>query len=98
MAGVTTSPPLIPEDQLRRLPATLCIRNHTATTGCSKAPQGLLSPTDVRGLFGHVMWLHLAAGGYSGALVVPFMHGGTYPTRHLATLRESELLPAFSGP
>ena len=26
------------------------------------------------------------------------MHVGTYPTRHLATLRESELLPAFSGP
>jgi hypothetical protein len=44
------------------------------------------------------MWLHRAAGGDSGALVVPFMHVGTYPTRHLATLRESELLPAFSGP
>ena len=98
MAGVTTLPPLIPEDQLRWLPATLCIRNHTATTGCSKAPQGLLSPTEVRGLFVHVMWLHRAAGGDSGALVVPFMHVGTYPTRHLATLRESELLPAFNGP
>ena len=33
----------------------------------------------------------------SGALVDPFMHVGTYPTRHLATLRESELLPAFGG-
>ena len=98
MAGVTTSPPLTPEGQLLRLPATLCIRNHIATTGCSKAPQGLLSPTEVRGLFVHVMWLHRAAGGDSGALVVPFMHVGTYPTRQLATLRESELLPAFSGP
>jgi hypothetical protein len=36
--------------------------------------------------------------GDSGALVDPFMHVGTYPTRHLATLRESELLPAFTGP
>jgi hypothetical protein len=25
-------------------------------------------------------------------------HRGPYPTRHLATLRESELLPAFTGP
>src|SRR3970282_2156999 len=98
MATVTTLLPSIPEDCLRRLPATLCIRNHTATTGCSKAPQGLLSPTEVCGLFVHIMWLHRVVGGDSGALVVPFMHVGTYPTRHLATLRESELLPAFSGP
>src|ERR687890_1380487 len=98
MAGVTTSPPSAPEGRLRRLPATLCIRNHIATAGCSKAPQGLLSPTEVCGLFVHIMWLHRAAGGGSGALVVPFTHPGTYPTRHFATLKESELLPAFSGP
>src|SRR5919205_2858161 len=98
MAGVTSAPPPAPEDRLRRLPATLCIRNHTATTGCSKAPQGLLSPTEVRGLFVHVMWLHRAAGGGSGGLVVSFMHVGTSPTRDLATLREAEVLPAFSGP
>ena len=98
MAGVTLLPLQVPENSLRRLPTTLCISHHIATTGCSKAPQGLLSPTEVRGLFVPVMWLHRAAGGDSGALVVPFMHVGTYPTRHLATLRESELLPAFSGP
>src|SRR5215212_6989036 len=98
MAGVTLLPLPVPENWLRRLPATLCICNHIATTGCSKAPQGLLSPTEVRGLFVHVMWLHRVVGRDSGALVVPFMHVGTYPTRHLATLRESELLPAFSGP
>ena len=98
MAGVTLSPLQVPENLLRRLPTTLCISHHIATTGCSKAPQGLLSPTEVRGLFVHVMWLHRVVGGDSGALVVPFMHVGTYPTRHLATLRESELLPAFSGP
>ena len=98
MAGVTLLPPPPPGGWLRRLPATLCIRNRTATTGCSKALQGLLSPMEVRGLFVHVMWLHRAVGGDSRALVGPFMHVGTYPTRHLATLRESELLPAFSGP
>ncbi len=50
------------------------------------------------GLFVHLMWVRRIADGDSGALVVPFMHVGTYPTRHLATLRESELLPALSGP
>ena len=50
------------------------------------------------GLFVHLMWLHRVVGGDSGALVVPFMRVGTYPTRHLATLRESELLPSFAGP
>ena len=44
------------------------------------------------------MWVRRAPGRDSEALVNPFMHVGTYPTRHLATLRESELLPAFSGP
>jgi hypothetical protein len=43
-------------------------------------------------------WLHRVPSGDSGALVDPFMRVGTYPTRHLATLRESELLPAFAGP
>jgi len=38
------------------------------------------------------MWFHRVLRGDSGALVDPFMHVGTYPTRHLATLRESELL------
>ena len=50
------------------------------------------------GLFVHLMWLHRVVGGDSGALVVPFMRVGTYPTRHFATLRESELLPALTGP
>ena len=43
-------------------------------------------------------WVHRVPSGDSGALVDPFMHVGTYPTRHLATLRESELLPSFAGP
>ena len=85
-------------DQDRRLPSTLCIRSHIPATNCSKTPRGLLVPLGVRGLFVHVMWFHRVPSGDSGALVVPFMHVGTYPTRHLATLRESELLPAFAGP
>jgi len=36
------------------------------------------------GLFVQLMRLHLVVGGDSGALVVPFMRVGTYPTRHLA--------------
>ena len=41
--------------------------------------------------------VHGAPGWDSGDLVDPFMHAGTYPARHLATLRGSELPPAFSG-
>ena len=48
----------------------------------------------VRGLFVHVTWVRRVAGGDSGALVDPFMHVGTYPTRHLATLSN----PIWVGP
>ena len=41
--------------------------------------------------------VHGAPGRDSGDLVNSFMRAGTYPARHLATLRESGLLPAFSG-
>ena len=89
---------MLPEKHLHRLPATLCNHNHIATTSCSKAPQGLLFPIEVGGLFVHLMWVRRVVDGDSGALVDPFMHVGTYPTRHLATLRESELLPVLNGP
>ena len=85
-------------DRDHQLPPTLCIHSHIPATGCSKTPRGLLFPLGVRGLFVHVTWVHRVPSGDSGVLVVPFMHVGTYPTRHLATLRESELLPAFAGP
>ena len=39
--------------------------------------------------------LHGVPGWDSGALVDPFMRAGTYPARHLATLRGSELGPGF---
>lgn len=41
--------------------------------------------------------VHGAPGWDSGDRVDPFMRAGTYPARHLATLRGSELPPAFSG-
>ncbi len=44
------------------------------------------------------MRVHRPAGGDSGHLVKPFMHADFYSARHMATLRESELLPAFTGP
>ncbi len=92
------APPPDPKTRLRRLPPTLCTRNHIPATSCSKTPRGLLAPLGVPGLFVQVKWVHRAPGGDSGEVIGPFMHVGTYPTRHLATLRESELLPAFSGP
>ena len=97
-AGVTLLPMKTPKGPLIRLPTTLCNRNRIAATSCSKAPQGLLSPMEVGGLFVHLTWVRRVVDRDSGALVGPFMHVGTHPTRHLATLRESELLPALSGP
>ncbi len=91
-------PQVLPEEHRRWLPATLCDNSQITATSCSKAPQGLLFPMEDDGLFVHLMWVRRIADRDSGALVVPFMHVGTYPTRHLATLRESELLPALSGP
>ena len=98
MSGVTSASLNIPENVKKRLPDTLCNLYYTTSTSCSKTPRGLLSPMEDDGLFVHLMWLHRVVGGDSGALVVPFMRVGTYPTRHLATLRESELLPALTGP
>ena len=98
MSGVTSASLNVPENVKKRLPDTLCNPYYTTSTSCSKTPRGLLSPMEVDGLFVHLMWLHRVVGGDSGALVVPFMRVGTYPTRHLATLRESELLPALTGP
>jgi hypothetical protein len=78
--------PVPGETGIKRLPSTLCIHNRAPAAGCSKTPQGLLFPLGVRGLFVHVTWVHRVLRGDSGALVDPFMHVGTYPTRHLATL------------
>jgi hypothetical protein len=97
--GVPLAPTSVSgEAEIKRLPPTLCTHNHISATDCSKAPRGLLFPLGVRGLFVHITWVHRVPSGDSGALVVPFMRVGTHPTRHLATLRESELLPSFAGP
>ena len=78
------TPPPDPKTRLRRLPPTLCTRNHIPATSCSKTPRGLLAPLGVPGLFVQVKWVHRAPGGDSGEVIGPFMHVGTYPTRHLA--------------
>ncbi len=87
---------LTPREVSSLLPPTLCTRNRIPTTGCSKAPRGLLAPPGDPGLCTRLR-VHRVPGWDSGDLVDPFMRAGTYPARHLATLRESELLPAFSG-
>src|SRR6266700_1581224 len=84
IGGVTLAPPPDPKTRLRRLPPTLCTRNHIPATSCSKTPRGLLAPLGVPGLFVQVKWVHRAVGGDSGEVIGPFMHVGTYPTRHLA--------------
>lgn len=78
------------------LPPTLRTRSRVSTPGCCEAPRGLLAPPGLPGL---CTWLRVqrVPGWDSGDLVDPFMRAGTYPARHLATLRESELLPAFGG-
>ena len=78
------------------LPPTLRTADETATPGCGEAPRGLLSQPGGPRLFTGP-WIRRAGGWDSGALVGPFMHAGTYPARHLATLRESQLLPPFRG-
>ena len=49
--GVSSAPPQPPEGLAQRLPPTLRIHSHTPTTGCSKAPRGLLTPLGDGGLF-----------------------------------------------
>ena len=85
-----------PRGGVSSLPPTLRTHSYTPTTGCGEAPRGLLAPSGVPGLFTRLR-VHRVPGWDSGDLVDPFMRAGTYPARHLATLRESELLPAFSG-
>ena len=51
MCGVPLSPPTDPEICIHRLPHTLCKRNLTPATDCSKALRGLLVPLEVVGLF-----------------------------------------------
>jgi hypothetical protein len=51
MCGVPLLPPGGPGTPTHRLPHTLCKRNLTPATDCSKAPRGLLVPLGVAGLF-----------------------------------------------
>ena len=92
------APPPIPEEtgidgsRLHSVPAAILQRQAAVKL------HGVFSPRWELVDCSSTLWLRWVPGGDSGALVDPFMHVGTYPTRHLATLRESELLPSLSGP
>ncbi len=61
----------------------------------SQAQQGLLSPLIMPRPFPW-LWVRQMVDRDSGNLVDPFMHVTSQMTRHLATLRESQLLPPFT--
>ncbi len=97
VGGVSLAHPRGPETALHRSHLHYAPPPAPPTTGCSKAPQGLLAPPSggVPGLCTR-RWVRRAPPGRdSGDLVDPFMHAGTYPARHLATLRGSELPPGL---
>ncbi len=52
--SIPLAPPRPPEGPLRRLLTILCIGDRTTTTGCSKAPRGLLLRLPRSGLFARV--------------------------------------------
>ena len=70
--GVTLAPPPGPKTRLRRLPPTLCTRDHAPTTGCSEGPRGLRFPPGVAGMFAG-QWVRRVPDRDSGGLVDPFM-------------------------
>ncbi|KAI3642087.1 hypothetical protein MP228_011642 [Amoeboaphelidium protococcarum] len=61
----------------------------------SQAQQGLLSPLILQSPF-PLLWFRQIVDRDSGNLVNPFMRVTNQMTRHLATLRESQLLPPFT--
>eukprot|EP00347_Sterkiella_histriomuscorum_P023354 403334965 len=65
------------------------------TMRVSQAQQGLLSPLIVPSPFPW-LWVRQIVDRDSGNLVNPFMRVTNQMTRHLATLRESQLLPPFT--
>ena len=66
----------------------LCNFLKTATTSCSKVPQGLRFPLGVSGLFTG-RCVQRAPVGDSDNLVKPFMQVAIQTTRYYATLRAS---------
>ena len=66
----------------------LCVSYKITTTSCSKVPQGLRFPLDVRGLF-TTRYFQKAPTRDSDNLVKPFMQVTIQMTRYYATLRGS---------
>ena len=67
------------------LPLILCITQKTATTCCSKVPQGLSFPLDVTGIFTG-QWFQKVLVRDSDYHVKSFMHVAIQTTGHCATL------------
>ena len=63
----------------------LCIPDKITTTSCSKVPQGLHFPMDVRGIFA-TQYFQKFSTRDSSDLVKPFMHVAIHTTRHYAQL------------
>ena len=61
----------------------LCIPDKITTTSCSKVPQGLHFPMDVRGIFA-TQYFQKFSTRDSSDLVKPFMHVAIHTTRHYA--------------
>ena len=81
--------------RLPKLPLILHPPGHFTESDQSQAQQGLLSPLDIPSPFPW-LWFHQAVGRDSRNLVNPFMRVTNQMTRHLATLRESQLLPPLT--
>ena len=81
--------------KLPGLPLILHPPGHFTESDQSQAQQGLLSPLAIPSPFPW-LWFHQVVDRDSGNLVNPFMHVTNQMTRHLATLRESQLLPPLT--
>eukprot|EP01024_Parvocaulis_polyphysoides_P042701 TRINITY_DN38_c0_g1_i3.p2 TRINITY_DN38_c0_g1~~TRINITY_DN38_c0_g1_i3.p2 ORF type:complete len:258 (+),score=-20.28 TRINITY_DN38_c0_g1_i3:1226-1999(+) len=73
----------------------LHLLSHITRPNQSQTQQGLLSPLFILGLFSK-LYVRRALDRDVRNLIHPFMHVTNQMTRHLATLRESQLLPPFT--
>ena len=78
-----------------KLPPIPHLISHFTKSDWSQAQQGLLSPLIIPSPFPW-LWFRWILDRVSGNLVNPFMRVTNWMTRHLATLRESWLIPPFT--
>ena len=77
------------------LPLMLHFKSHFTKSDQSQAQQGLLSPLIMPSPFPW-QWVRQIVDRDSGNFINPFMRVTNQMTRHLATLRESQLLPPLT--